>query len=70
METQVRELTGRPVRIAEVDLLLLTDADRDAVFDAFATGADFPLVVFDGSVVCAGPLDAGAIAGAVRGSGG
>lgn len=65
MEARVRELSGRPVRIDEADLFALVGADRDAVVEAFAMGVEYPIVVVEGAVVCAGSLEVDLIADAV-----
>ncbi len=71
LESRLREaLPGVPFEAREGDLYSITGAERDAVLDHMATGADFPFVLLDGVVVHAGDLQHEPIAEALRDTGG
>ncbi|HEY3317828.1 MAG TPA: hypothetical protein VGK50_05355 [Coriobacteriia bacterium] len=67
MESRLREL--RPelaFTVREGDLFSIAKGERDAVLDHMVTGADFPFVLIDGTVVHAGDLAFEAVAEAMR----
>ncbi len=58
-----------PFEAREGDLYSISKAERDAVLDAMAEGADFPFVLVDGSVVHAGDLGVAPVAEALKARG-
>ncbi|MHB1135542.1 MAG: hypothetical protein ACYCXR_06915 [Coriobacteriia bacterium] len=61
----MNERTTQPVRVVEMSLYHLAGAERGAAIDALSSGAELPLVIADGRVVCTGALDFEAIASAL-----
>lgn len=59
---QLNERTGRPIRVVETSLYHLAGTERGAAIDALSGGAELPLVIAGGRVVCTGALDVEAIA--------
>lgn len=62
---QLNERTTQPVRVVETSLYHLDGVERGAAIDALSSGAELPLVIADGRVVCTGALDVEAIAAAL-----
>ena len=58
----MNERTARPVRVVETSLYHLSGDERGAAIDALSSGAELPLVIAGGRVVCTGALDVEAIA--------
>lgn len=62
---QLNERTPQPVRVVETSLYHLEGPERGAAIDALSGGAELPLVIAGGRVVCTGELDVEAIAAAL-----
>lgn len=52
---------GDGITVVEVDLLALEGAERHAALDAMVADAPGPYVIYDGRLVCSGPIDERAV---------